>query len=97
MSGPGTETECCDGPRLREIDGWPNKRTLRDFDPLKELIRIVNEAQECDAEDEHRLYHSIRGDAGTARSLSDGFEPPASRIRSARSRSRLRNLTKVLA
>ena len=34
-----------------EIDGWPNKRTLRDFDPLKELISIVNEAQECGAED----------------------------------------------
>ena len=30
--------------------------------------------------------------SATARSLSDGFEPPASRIRSARSRSRLRTL-----
>ena len=30
--------------------------------------------------------------SATARSLTDGFEPPASRIRSARSRSRLRTL-----
>jgi hypothetical protein len=28
------------------------------IDPLEELIRLVNEAQERDAEDEHRLYHS---------------------------------------
>lgn len=32
------------------------------IDPLEELIRLVNEAQERDAEDEHRLYHSKRGD-----------------------------------
>jgi hypothetical protein len=34
---------------------------LADLDPLEELIRIVNEAQERDAEDERRLYHSMRG------------------------------------
>ena len=32
------------------------------FDPVEELIRIVNEAQDHDAEDERRLYPPIRGD-----------------------------------
>jgi hypothetical protein len=33
------------------------------MDPLdEELIRVVNEAQERDAEDERRLYHPMRGD-----------------------------------
>jgi hypothetical protein len=35
---------------------------LADVDPLEELMRIVNEAQERDAEDERRLYHPMRGD-----------------------------------
>lgn len=33
-----------------------------DIDPLEEFIRIVNEAQERDAEDERRLYPQVRGD-----------------------------------
>src|SRR3984957_8600617 len=33
-----------------------------DFDPVEELIRVVSEAQERDAEDERRLYHPTRGD-----------------------------------
>jgi hypothetical protein len=35
---------------------------LADIDRLEELIRVVNEAQERDAEDERRLYHPMRGD-----------------------------------
>jgi ATP dependent DNA ligase-like protein len=35
---------------------------LADVDPLVEPVRIVNEAQERDAEDERRLYHPMRGD-----------------------------------
>jgi hypothetical protein len=40
------------------------KRTepLSDVDPIEELIRIVNEAQERDAEDERRLYLPMRDD-----------------------------------
>jgi hypothetical protein len=30
-------------------------------DPIEELIRVVNEAQERDAEDERRLYPPLRG------------------------------------
>jgi hypothetical protein len=37
-------------------------RLLADVDPLEELIRVVKEAQESDAEDERRLYHPMRGD-----------------------------------
>lgn len=33
-----------------------------DVDPREELMRVVNEAQERDAEDERRLYHPMRGD-----------------------------------
>ena len=33
-----------------------------DMAPLEELIHVVNEAQERDAEDERRLYHPMRGD-----------------------------------
>ena len=33
-----------------------------DIDPVEELIRVVREAQERDAEDERRLYHPMRGD-----------------------------------
>jgi hypothetical protein len=33
-----------------------------DIDPIEELIRVVGEAQERDAEDELRLYHPMRGD-----------------------------------
>ena len=35
--------------------------SLADVDPLVKLIRVVNEAQERDAEDERRLYHPMRG------------------------------------
>jgi hypothetical protein len=35
---------------------------LPDVDPIEELIRIVNDAQERDAEDERRLYFPM-GDA----------------------------------
>jgi hypothetical protein len=31
------------------------------IDPLEELTRVVNEAQERDAEDERRLYHLMCG------------------------------------
>ena len=34
----------------------------RTFDLLEELIRIVNKAQERDAEDERRLYHPMLRD-----------------------------------
>jgi hypothetical protein len=33
-----------------------------DIDPVEELIRVVSEAQERDAEDELRLYHPMRAD-----------------------------------
>jgi hypothetical protein len=33
-----------------------------EIDPLEELIRAVNEAQERDAEDERRLYRPMCGD-----------------------------------
>jgi hypothetical protein len=33
---------------------------LPGVEPIEELIRIVNEAQECDAEDERQLYFPIR-------------------------------------
>jgi hypothetical protein len=33
-----------------------------DVDAVDELIRIVNEAQQRDAEDERRLYQALRGD-----------------------------------
>jgi hypothetical protein len=48
----------------RERDDGPLVKggMLADVDFLEELIRVVNEAQERDAEDEHRLYHSMRGD-----------------------------------
>ena len=36
-----------------------HRRTLTQ---LQELIRVVSEAQERDAEDELRLYHPMRGD-----------------------------------
>jgi hypothetical protein len=32
------------------------------IDPFEELIRVVNEAQERDAEDERRLHHPMCGD-----------------------------------
>jgi len=47
------------------------------IDPLEELIRLVNEAQERDAEDEHPLYHSMRGDRPSyfkGGGLNDGSE-----------------------
>jgi hypothetical protein len=33
-----------------------------EVDPVDELIRMVGEAQERDAEDERRLYQPLRGD-----------------------------------
>ena len=51
--------------RWRERDdGHLIKRAapVADVDPLEELMRVVNAAQERDAEDERRLYHSMRGD-----------------------------------
>ena len=54
------------GPRRRRErdDGHLVKPTgsSADIDPVEELIRVVSEAQERDAEDELRLYHSVRGD-----------------------------------
>jgi hypothetical protein len=32
-----------------------------DVDPIDELIHVLNEVQERDAEDERRLYPSVRG------------------------------------
>ena len=53
------------GLRLRRErdDGHLVKPTgsSADIDPLEELIRVVNEAQERDAEDELRLYHPMCG------------------------------------
>ena len=37
-----------------------------DVDPIDELFRIVNQAQERDADDERRLYHPMRGDRPTS-------------------------------
>jgi hypothetical protein len=36
------------------------------IDPLEELIRVLNEAQERDAAFEHRLYHSMCGDRASS-------------------------------
>jgi hypothetical protein len=52
---------------LRWLRGWRERDDLHlfkaaDVDPVDELIHIVNEAQERDAEDERRLYPSVRGD-----------------------------------
>jgi hypothetical protein len=51
------------GRRERD-DGHLVKPTASsaDIDPLEELIRVVSEAQERDAEDELRLYHPMRRD-----------------------------------
>jgi hypothetical protein len=35
---------------------------LPDIDPIEELIRVVSEAQERDADDERRLDHLMRRD-----------------------------------
>jgi len=50
--------------RRERDDGHLVKPTCpsADIDPLKELIRVVSEAQERDAEDELRVYHPMRGD-----------------------------------
>ena len=50
--------------RRERDDGHLAKPTgpSADLDPLEALIRVVSEAQERDAEDEHGLYHSMRGD-----------------------------------
>ena len=51
--------------RRRERDDGPLAKptcSSADIDPVEELIRVVNEAQERDAEDERRLYHPICGD-----------------------------------
>jgi hypothetical protein len=63
------------GPAPGLVDDWLRRWSERDdrhlvkragpsasLDPLEELIRVVNEAQERDAEDERRLHHSMRGD-----------------------------------
>jgi hypothetical protein len=54
------------GMRLRRErdDGHLVKPTgsSADIDPLEELIRVINETQEHDAEDERRLYHPMCGD-----------------------------------
>ena len=55
---------------LRRLRRWRERddrhlvkpATPLSVDPLEELIRVVNEAQERDAEDERRLYHPVRGD-----------------------------------
>jgi hypothetical protein len=52
-------------PRWRERDDRrlvKRAEPLGDVDPLNELIRIVNEAQERDAEDERRLYDPMLRD-----------------------------------
>ena len=51
--------------RRRERDGGHLVKpagSSADIDPLLELIRVVSEAQERDAEDELRLYLPMRGD-----------------------------------
>ena len=49
--------------RRERDDGHLVKPTpLADIDPLEELIRVVNEAQERDAEDERRLYDPMLRD-----------------------------------
>jgi hypothetical protein len=45
----------------RERDLVKPADPLADVDFLQELIRIVNETQERDAEDERRLYHPMPG------------------------------------
>ena len=52
------------GLRRERDDGHLVKPTgsSAEIDPLEELIRVVNEAQERDAEDERRLYHPMCGD-----------------------------------
>ena len=46
---------------------------LADLDPLEELIRVVNEAQERDAEDERRLHHALIFSTTAARSAVTQF------------------------
>ena len=52
---------------LRWLHGWHERDDLHlfkapDVDPVNELIHVLNEAQERDAEDERWLYRSVRGD-----------------------------------
>lgn len=49
--------------RLERREGHLRKNAIATIDPLQELIRVVNEAQERDAEDERRLYHPMRESA----------------------------------
>ena len=54
--------------RFRDSDGGDDQHLLKSSDPLadidllEELIRIVNKAQERDAEDERRLYDPMLRD-----------------------------------
>jgi len=50
--------------RERADDRRPVKPTAPspDIDPIDELIRVVSEAQDRDAEDERRLDHPMPGD-----------------------------------
>src|SRR5271170_3774511 len=50
--------------RRKRDDGQLVKPTgsSADVDPLEALIRVVNEAQERDTEDERSLYHPMRAD-----------------------------------
>jgi hypothetical protein len=48
--------------RRERDDGHLVKPTGSSDDGLEELIRVVNEAQERDAEDERRLYHPMCAD-----------------------------------
>ena len=54
--GPRRWRERDDGHLVKPVE------PLAEVDPLEQLIRVVNEAQERDAEDERRLYHPMHGD-----------------------------------
>jgi hypothetical protein len=48
--------------RWRERDDGHLVKPVDALADIEGLIRLVNEAQERDAEDERRLYHPMRGD-----------------------------------
>jgi hypothetical protein len=64
-----------EGKLLRWIHRWREREDQRlvkqagpvpDVDPIEELMRVVNDAQERDAEDERQLYFPMRRYAHTS-------------------------------
>jgi hypothetical protein len=64
-----------EGKLLRWIHRWREREDQRlvkqagpvpDVDPIEELMGVVNDAQERDAEDERQLYFPMRRDPHTS-------------------------------